>query len=222
MKLREEKKITITELISEGKTDEVFKHIDLKDKTILLIKSRYNIGKNQYHLGVIDNSEWLKIQNQINSILLDLIYQVEEEEENSTEEVVDKNKKNKKEKQINIQTNNDKSIDISSLLPKKKSNKGLFANFKTTLYFLAIRSSETFGYLTMIIGCFLIYISTTWLMNTDKSKELTLLLPSGIGSPDIEKPLLSPEIMLFVFGLIVIIAGFVCTIVSQLFKEEEK
>lgn len=213
MKLKLENKIIIQELISEGKTDEVFKHIDLKDKNILLVKSRYNSGKNQYHLGIIDNSEWQKIQNQINNAILDFIAHVENED-NIPENLTENNKKEKRKQVNNI------SVDVTEFIPNKKVERGILQSIKTRLYLMAIKSSEVLGFTSICIGMFLIYISITWFYNTDKSKELILLLPSGIGSPDDEKPIFSPEIMLFLFGFITIVAGFVCTLVSQLFKNK--
>lgn len=220
MKLKVEKKIIIQELISEGKTDEVFKHIDLKDKNILLVKSRYNSSKNQYHLGVIDHFEWQKIQNQINDAILDFVCHPEDDDNEIIVQVGGDREENKK-KNKETDKNRNGTVDISKFLAQKEKRKSWFSSLKTQLYILAINSSEAFGFITIAIGLFLMYISVTWLFNSDKSKELILLLPSGLGSPDYEKPILSPELMLFIFGFIVIVAGFVCTLVSQLFKERK-
>lgn len=61
----------IQQLISEGRTEDALnKLVQASDEGIILL-SRYNNGKRQFNMGLIDFGEWSRIQNQINYAVLE-------------------------------------------------------------------------------------------------------------------------------------------------------
>lgn len=61
----------IRNLISAGRTEEVFDLLEQTDSAILL-KARYTNGKGQYNKGLISPDDWFRIQNQVNNSILEL------------------------------------------------------------------------------------------------------------------------------------------------------
>lgn len=62
----------IRKLISEGKTEEALRHwVETGNSSAILLQKRFDAAKDQYSKGLIDYSEWARIQAQINYALLE-------------------------------------------------------------------------------------------------------------------------------------------------------
>lgn len=59
-------------LIANGQTDNALHMLAEHRSDALLLQARYNNGKKQYNMGLIDYSEWQRIQSQINYAALEL------------------------------------------------------------------------------------------------------------------------------------------------------
>lgn len=62
----------IQQLIAEGRTEEALELLEKTTQDAVLLKARYNNGKKQYNMGLIDFSEWNRVQNQVNYAALEL------------------------------------------------------------------------------------------------------------------------------------------------------
>ncbi|MBK9337377.1 MAG: toll/interleukin-1 receptor domain-containing protein [Lewinellaceae bacterium] len=62
----------IQQLISEGRTEEALVLLAQQSSDALLLQARYNAGKKQYNMGLIEFSEWGRVQAQINYAALEL------------------------------------------------------------------------------------------------------------------------------------------------------
>ncbi|MBL7802274.1 MAG: toll/interleukin-1 receptor domain-containing protein [Saprospiraceae bacterium] len=62
----------IQQLIADGRTEEALDLLEKTSQDAVLLKARYNNGKKQYNMGMIDFSEWNRIQNQVNYAALEL------------------------------------------------------------------------------------------------------------------------------------------------------
>ena len=63
----------IKELLEANKLAEVMEHPEMMDGDLILIKARYNQGFKQYNLGLIEFSEWDRIQKQLTYALKELM-----------------------------------------------------------------------------------------------------------------------------------------------------
>lgn len=66
-------KAQIQELISLGKTEEALELLEQLTNDAILLQSRFNGAKKQYGMGLIDFSEWSRIQAQINYSALEMM-----------------------------------------------------------------------------------------------------------------------------------------------------
>ncbi len=62
----------IQKLIAEGRTEEALSLLAQHSSDALLLQARYNNGKKQYNMGLIEFSEWQRTQAQINYAALEL------------------------------------------------------------------------------------------------------------------------------------------------------
>ena len=62
----------IQQLIAEGRTEEALTMLAKHSSDALLLQARYNAGKKQYNMGLIEFSEWQRTQSQINYAALEL------------------------------------------------------------------------------------------------------------------------------------------------------
>ena len=62
----------IQELISEGRTEEALAKLAQATDEAILLLSRYNSGKKQYNMGLIEFSEWSRVQAQLNYAALEM------------------------------------------------------------------------------------------------------------------------------------------------------
>ena len=62
----------IHEYISSGKTPEALELLVRNKPDAILLQARYNQGRKQYNMGLIDHREWDRIQAQINYAVLEL------------------------------------------------------------------------------------------------------------------------------------------------------
>lgn len=62
----------IQQLISSGQTEEALQLLVKSAPDAILLQARYNQGKKQYNMGLIEFSEWSRIQAQINYAALEL------------------------------------------------------------------------------------------------------------------------------------------------------
>ncbi len=62
----------IQQLIAEGNTEEALALLAQHSSDALLLQARYNAGKKQYNMGLIEFSEWQRTQAQINYAALEL------------------------------------------------------------------------------------------------------------------------------------------------------
>ncbi|TNE61214.1 MAG: toll/interleukin-1 receptor domain-containing protein [Bacteroidetes bacterium] len=62
----------IQQLIAEGRTEEALTMLAQQSSDALLLQARYNAGKKQYNMGLIEFSEWQRTQAQINYAALEL------------------------------------------------------------------------------------------------------------------------------------------------------
>ncbi|MBL7808655.1 MAG: toll/interleukin-1 receptor domain-containing protein [Saprospiraceae bacterium] len=68
-----DKKALIQELISLGKTEEALEQLEQLTSDAILLQARYNGAKKQYNMGLIEFSEWSRIQAQINYSALEMV-----------------------------------------------------------------------------------------------------------------------------------------------------
>jgi len=68
----------IQQLIAEGRTEEALALLAQHSSDALLLQARYNAGKKQYNMGLIEFSEWQRTQAQINYAALELSNSVKE------------------------------------------------------------------------------------------------------------------------------------------------
>jgi hypothetical protein len=71
-------KAQIQELISLGKTEEALELLEQLTNDAILLQSRFNGAKKQYGMGLIDFSEWSRIQAQINYAALEMMNSVKD------------------------------------------------------------------------------------------------------------------------------------------------
>lgn len=83
-------KAQIQELISLGKTEEALELLEQLTNDAILLQSRFNGAKKQYGMGLIDFSEWSRIQAQINYAALEMMNSVKSKP--SPSKLVDKAK----------------------------------------------------------------------------------------------------------------------------------
>ena len=62
----------IQHLIASGQTEEALSHLAKVYPDTILLQARWNQGRKQYNMGLIDNGEWIRIQAQINYAALEL------------------------------------------------------------------------------------------------------------------------------------------------------
>ncbi len=62
----------IQQLISEGRTEEALALLAQHSSDALLLQARYNAGKKQYNMGLIEFGEWSRVQAQINYAALEM------------------------------------------------------------------------------------------------------------------------------------------------------
>lgn len=62
----------IQQLIAEGRTEEALALVAKNNSDAILLQARYTNGKKQYNIGLMEFSEWSRIQNQVNYALLEL------------------------------------------------------------------------------------------------------------------------------------------------------
>ncbi|MCB9330836.1 MAG: hypothetical protein H6574_07120 [Lewinellaceae bacterium] len=62
----------IQQLIADGSTEEALALLAQQSSDALLLQARYNAGKKQYNMGLIEFSEWQRTQAQINYAALEL------------------------------------------------------------------------------------------------------------------------------------------------------
>lgn len=62
----------IQKLVADGKVEEALRLLAEHDSDAVLLQARYNNGKKQYNMGLIDYSEWQRIQNQVNYAVLEM------------------------------------------------------------------------------------------------------------------------------------------------------
>ncbi len=62
----------IQKLVADGKVEEALRLLAEHDSDAILLQARYNNGKKQYNMGLIDYSEWQRIQNQVNYAVLEM------------------------------------------------------------------------------------------------------------------------------------------------------
>jgi hypothetical protein len=62
----------IQQLISEGRTEDALALLAQQTNDALLLQARYNGGKKQYNMGLIDFTEWSRVQAQINYAALEM------------------------------------------------------------------------------------------------------------------------------------------------------
>lgn len=62
----------IQQLIADGRTEEALNTLAKTTDDAILLLSRYNSGKKQFNMGLIEFGEWSRIQNQINYAALEL------------------------------------------------------------------------------------------------------------------------------------------------------
>lgn len=62
----------IQQLISEGRTEDALALLAQQTTDALLLQARYNAGKKQYNMGLIDFTEWSRVQAQINFAALEM------------------------------------------------------------------------------------------------------------------------------------------------------
>jgi len=60
-------------LIQEGQTERALEHVTPHHSDALLLAARYNNGRKQYNMGLIEFGEWLRIQSSINWALMELV-----------------------------------------------------------------------------------------------------------------------------------------------------
>lgn len=58
--------------IANGRVEEALQLLVQSDSDAVLLQARYNNGKKQYNMGLIDFSEWQRIQNQVNYAILEM------------------------------------------------------------------------------------------------------------------------------------------------------
>jgi hypothetical protein len=63
----------IQALISQGRTEEALKLFATVNQDAILLQARFSAAKKQNSMGLIEFSEWSKVQNQINFALLELV-----------------------------------------------------------------------------------------------------------------------------------------------------
>ncbi len=73
-----DKKAQIQECISLGKTEEALDILEQLNSNAILLKARFNNGKKQYSMGMIDFSEWSRMQAQVNYAVLEMMSSVKE------------------------------------------------------------------------------------------------------------------------------------------------
>jgi Effector-associated domain 11 len=71
-----DKKAQIQELISLDKTEEALEQLEQLSTDAVLLQSRFNGAKRQYSMGLIDFSEWSRVQAQINYAALEMMNSV--------------------------------------------------------------------------------------------------------------------------------------------------
>ncbi len=62
----------IKHLIATGQTEEALSHLAKVYPDTILLQARWNQGRKEYNMGLIDNGEWIRIQAQINYAALEL------------------------------------------------------------------------------------------------------------------------------------------------------
>lgn len=67
-----DQKALIQELISLGKTEEALAALEQLSSDAILLQARFNGAKKQYNMGLIEFSEWSRIQAQINYSVLEM------------------------------------------------------------------------------------------------------------------------------------------------------
>ncbi len=67
----------IQQLIAEGRTEEALALLAQHSSDAILLQARFNAGKKQYNMGLIEFSEWQRTQAQINYAALELASSVE-------------------------------------------------------------------------------------------------------------------------------------------------
>ncbi len=69
-------KAQIQELISLGKTEEALQLLESLTSDAVLLQARFNGGKKQYNMGLIDFSEWSRMQANVNYAALEMLNSV--------------------------------------------------------------------------------------------------------------------------------------------------
>lgn len=62
----------IQDLIAHSRVEEALQLLVQSNSDAVLLQARYNNGKKQYNMGLIDFSEWQRIQNQVNFAILEM------------------------------------------------------------------------------------------------------------------------------------------------------
>jgi len=62
----------IKHLIATGQTEEALSHLAKFYPDTILLQARWNQGRKQYNMGLIENREWIRIQAQINYAALEI------------------------------------------------------------------------------------------------------------------------------------------------------
>ena len=65
--------MNIQTLIATGATEQALEEFCKVSNDGILLLSRYNAGKNQFNMGMIEFGEWSRIQNQINYAVLEIV-----------------------------------------------------------------------------------------------------------------------------------------------------
>ena len=71
-------KLQVQQLIAEGRTEEALTMLAQHSSDALLLQARFNAGKKQYNMGLIEFSEWQRTQAQINYAALELANSIKE------------------------------------------------------------------------------------------------------------------------------------------------
>lgn len=74
----------IQQLISEGRTEEALTLLAKHNGDAVLLQARYNQAKKQQNMGMLDFSEWSKVQAQVNYAALEMAGQVKGREASDT------------------------------------------------------------------------------------------------------------------------------------------
>lgn len=63
----------IRNLIAESNTEEALKMLASVNKNAILLQAQFNSGKKNFNMGLVEHSEWLRIQAKINFTALELV-----------------------------------------------------------------------------------------------------------------------------------------------------